>query len=156
MLNNKEAVNSIYLDEDASFYVNTDQYDCVNSSLCDPHHKHIITGDLRITKNKKVKKLLTKGTKYKKTWTMNFSKALTEITSALDTSIEAMTLKYTTSNFKSWKEKFLANVKKKITELKKQNLNKQNQYCVTQMLKSIWKNFTENLILSLLIKPQVV
>ena len=87
---------------------------------------------------------------------MNFSKALTEITSALDTSIEAMTLKYTTSNFKSWKEKFLANVKKKITELKKQNLNKQNQYCVTQMLKSIWKNFTENLILSLLIKPQVV
>ena len=67
MLNNKEAVNSIYLDEDVSFYVNTDQYDCVNSSFCDPHHKHIITGDLRITKNKKVKKLLTKGTKYKKT-----------------------------------------------------------------------------------------
>ena len=87
---------------------------------------------------------------------MNFSKALTEITSALDTSIEAMTLKYTTSNFKPWKEKVLANVKKKITELKKQNLNKQNQYRVTQMLKSIWKNFTENLILSLLIKPQVV
>lgn len=64
---------------------------------------------------------------------MNFSKALTEITSALDTSIEAMTLKYTISNFKSWKEKVLANVKKKITELKKQNLNKQNQYCVTQI-----------------------
>ena len=156
MLNNKEAVNSIYLDEDVSFCVYTDQYDCVNSSFCDPHHKYIITGDLRITKNNKVKKLLAKGTKYKITWTMNFSKALTEITSALDTSIEAMTLKYTTSNFKPWKEKVLANVKKKITELKKQNLNKQNQYCVTQMLKSIWKNFTENLILSLLIKPQVV
>ena len=65
MLNNKEAVNSIYLDEDVSFCVYTDQYDCVNSSFCDPHHKYIITGDLRITKNNKVKKLLAKGTKYK-------------------------------------------------------------------------------------------
>ena len=28
---------------------------------CDPHHKHIIKGDLRIIENKKCRKLLTKG-----------------------------------------------------------------------------------------------
>ena len=46
-------------------------------------------------------------------------KALTESTSGLDICIQAMTLKtkYTTSNVNPWKEKVLANVKKKMTEL---------------------------------------
>ena len=53
---------------------------------------------------------------------------LIEITTALDTFIEAMALKtkYTTSNFKSWKEKVLAKVKKKINLNKNLNLNKQS------------------------------
>ena len=51
---------------------------------------------------------------------MNFSEELTGINNALDTCIEAMTIKnkYTTSNFKPWKEKVLSKVKEKITELK--------------------------------------
>ena len=46
ILNCKEAVNPIYDDEDGSFSLNIGQCDCTNSSLSDPHHKHIITGDL--------------------------------------------------------------------------------------------------------------
>ena len=41
--------------------LNTEQFDCADSSFYDPHHKHIITGDLQITKNNKLRELLTKG-----------------------------------------------------------------------------------------------
>ena len=67
MLNYKEDANSIYLDEDVSFCLNTEKYDCVNSSLCDPHRKHIIKGDFQITKNNKSRKLLTMGPNYRET-----------------------------------------------------------------------------------------
>ena len=59
---------------------------------------------------------------------MNFSKALTEITAALDTCIEAMTLKtkYITSNFKPWRKRVLAKVKK-LTEHKQKIKPKQTK-----------------------------
>ena len=62
-----------------------------------------------------IEKISNKGFK-KETQTINFSKALIEITTALDTCIKAMTLKtkYTTPTFKPQKEKLLDNVKEKI------------------------------------------
>ena len=42
----------IYDGEDVTFYLSTDQSDCADSSFCDTHRKHIITGDLRIIKKK--------------------------------------------------------------------------------------------------------
>ena len=48
IVNYKEAVNYLYVDENVSFFLYTDQCDCADSFFCDPHHKHIITGDLRI------------------------------------------------------------------------------------------------------------
>ena len=85
ILNYKEAVNSIYGDKDVSFCLNTEQCDCADCSFCDPHHKYIITGDLRIIKNNKLRKLLTKGPNYREPRTTNFSKALIDITTALYT-----------------------------------------------------------------------
>ena len=73
---------------------------------------------------KKKKKKKKEGPNYKEPRTVNFSKTLTEVTTTLDTCIEALTLKikYTTSNFKPWKEKVLAKVKENITKLKKQKI----------------------------------
>ena len=51
ILNYKETVNSIYGKEDVSFCLNTDQCDFADSSFCDSHHKHIISGDTQIIKN---------------------------------------------------------------------------------------------------------
>ena len=34
--------------------LNTDQCDSEKPNICDPHHKHIILGDLRIIENKKL------------------------------------------------------------------------------------------------------
>ena len=50
ILNYKEVFNSIYVDEDVSFWLSTVQYDFADSSFCDPYNKH-----------KKLRKLLTKG-----------------------------------------------------------------------------------------------
>ena len=126
--------------------------ECADSSFCDPYHKHIIKWDLRIIKNKKLRKLLRETEHYIEPWTINLSKAL--IVTALDTCIEAITLKtkYSTSNFKPWKEKILAKLNEQITELKPKMI----QYCVTQMLKGTWKNFIEDLLLSSLIKHQTI
>lgn len=41
--------NKIYNDEGVSFSLNNDLCDCENSIVWDPHNKHIISGDLRIT-----------------------------------------------------------------------------------------------------------
>ena len=73
ILNCKDAVNFIYADEAECFFLNTDQCDCADSSSCDPHHKHIITGDLQIIKNGKLRKLLTNGANYKEHLKINFS-----------------------------------------------------------------------------------
>ena len=78
--------------------------------ICNRQHTHITTDDLRIIKNNKLRKLLAKGPNYWESQTINFSKALTETITAVDTFFEAMTLKtkYTTLNFKPWKENVLA------------------------------------------------
>ena len=43
------------------YSVNTVQCHWSDSRLCDPHHKDILTGDLQIIKNNKLRNLLTKG-----------------------------------------------------------------------------------------------
>ena len=53
-MNYKEAVNSIYIDEEIAFSVNADQNDYTSSTFCDLHHKNVITGNLRIIKNNKL------------------------------------------------------------------------------------------------------
>ena len=47
ILNYKETVDSIFVDDEVSFTLNSEPCDCLNSPFSDPHHKHIITGDLR-------------------------------------------------------------------------------------------------------------
>ena len=43
------------------------------------HIKHIITGDLKIIENEKLRKLLTKGPNYRESRNINYSKAYFEI-----------------------------------------------------------------------------
>ena len=66
------------------FCLNTDKCDCADSSFCNPHYKHIITGDLQIIKYSKLQKLLTKGSNREPS-TSKFSEELTEITTSIDT-----------------------------------------------------------------------
>ena len=49
------------MNENVAFSLNTTEtYKCEHSQFCDPHHKHIICGDLRVIDNSKLRMLMTK------------------------------------------------------------------------------------------------
>ena len=64
----------MYVDEEVSFSLNTDLFD-YEKKICDSHHKHVITRDLRIIENKTFRKPLTKGPNYREPRSINFGKA---------------------------------------------------------------------------------
>ena len=56
ILNYRETVSSldIVVDDDVSFVRNLPSCECESSEFCDPHHHHVITGDLRVVSNQKL------------------------------------------------------------------------------------------------------
>ena len=76
ILNYKEVVSSldIVVDDDLSFVRNLPSCECEGSEFCDPHHKHVITGDLRIVSHQKLRKLLTRGPNFREAKTLNYNK----------------------------------------------------------------------------------
>ena len=93
ILNCKDVANSIYVDKEVLFSLTTDLCDCEKSKFCNPHHKYIITGDLRIIENKKFRKILTKSPNYREPRSIGFSKTYFEIEQALEACIEKMSTK---------------------------------------------------------------
>ena len=124
ILNYKDTVESIYIDEDVSFITNTGDCQCSDSEFCDPHHKHIVTGDLRIVENTKLRKLLSKGPNYREPCTINFNKCISAITAALTTCITNLSDKYKikAAKFTTWKNTIMSNVIQKIAYLKTKTL----------------------------------
>ena len=57
---------------------------CDNSPFKDPYHKHIVSGDLNIVTNNKLRKLLSKGLKYRESKPLNWVKARDSIISGLE------------------------------------------------------------------------
>lgn len=116
ILNYRETVSSlnIMVDEDVSFVHNLPTCDCQNSEYCDPHHKHIVSGDLRIVSNEKLRKLLSKGPNYREPKTLNYSKCKQSIESSIASSIGkfAEAYKVSTVEFLPWKLKSLNWLKK--------------------------------------------
>ena len=115
-MNYKDIVNSIFIDENVSFILNTDLYDCEKLKFCNQYHKHIITGDLKIIENKKTRKLLTKNPNYREPRSIHFSKAYFEIDQALGTCIERIFTKnkLETSTVTPWEEPILTMVTEQI------------------------------------------
>ena len=71
---------------------------CTESTFCDPAHQHIVTGDLRIIENSKLRKLISKGPNYREPKTLNYNKCITFLESALNSSIVALLDKYKLPN----------------------------------------------------------
>ena len=114
-MNYKEAVNWIYIDEEIAFSVNTDQSDNTSSTFCDRYHKNVITGNLRIIKNNKLIKSLTKSSNHREPQFINFSKAFYKINTVINSYIEKIATKNKTDIelFQKWKEKVLPKVDRK-------------------------------------------
>ena len=111
ILNYKETVSSlkVCVDEDVSFVENLPSCDCINSEFCDPHHKHIVSGDLRVISNLKLRKLISKGPNYREPKMLNFRKCKQSIESSLTLSIHSLATKYDLSieSLSAWKAKIL-------------------------------------------------
>ena len=126
ILNYRETVSllKVFIDEDVSFVENLPPCDCENSEFCDPHHKHVVSGDLRIINDQKLRKLFSKGPNYREAKTVNYHKCKQSIEFSLISSIEQMASKYNleVQNFFSWKDKILQLVDQRINVLKSRNV----------------------------------
>ena len=76
ILNYRQTVSSLHVDTDDEVAILSEQLscECNQSPFCDLTHQHIVTGDLRIIKNDKLRKLFSRGLNYREKKTTNYSK----------------------------------------------------------------------------------
>ena len=93
---------------------------CTTSSFTDANHGHIVSGDIRIVQNNKLRKLLCKGPKYREPVSINFSNFKTEIKNSLTKSSSDWCNKkeVPVKCFTQWISIVMEKVNKKIEELK--------------------------------------
>jgi hypothetical protein len=72
IFNYKLVINSINVND----WKNDESCNCQTSSFCNPHHKHIITGDLKIIENRDLRHLLMKGPNYREPCVINWKKVV--------------------------------------------------------------------------------
>jgi hypothetical protein len=125
ILNYKETVASldIVVDDEVSFVRNLPPCSCESSDFSDPFHKHIITGDLRVVENPKLRKLLSKGPNFRESKMLNYSKCRNEIQSSILSSMESLSEKYNLpiESFEEWRDKISLEVNKRVNKLKSKN-----------------------------------
>ena len=70
---------------DEGHSLNDDMYPCnrENSEFCDPGDDHFIAGDVRLIKNQKLRKPLTKGPNCRESHSLNYSRSKIEIDHAV-------------------------------------------------------------------------
>ena len=122
ILNYKETVSSldVVVDEDVSFVRDLPSCECEHSEFSDPHHGHIVTGDLRVVEHRKLRSLLTKGPNYREPKTLNYSKCKKEIEFSLKSAVDSLSVSYgiTKNYFSLWKNKIIDLVDARIKVLK--------------------------------------
>ena len=88
IFNYRQTVEAIDFSDPSTF--RDMECDCANSPFLNDHHKHIVTGDLRIIENKLLKELLSKGPNFREPKPIDFQKCLTAIRSGVEMCAEDM------------------------------------------------------------------
>ena len=133
LFNYKEFVQTI--DVDAFIQDNTIlPCDCAGSPFVDPDHNHILTGDLNIVSDSKLRGLIAKGPKYREPLPFSFDKAKAEILLGLDNCIETWSSKTKLSNvlFQDWKSTIAAKIDKRIFAFQP-NKNKNKRHSILKL-----------------------
>ena len=121
---------------------------CADSPFKDPHHGHIITGDLSIVNNNKLRKLISKGPKFRENegicWTKTKESILKGINESTKKWLDSKGLP--SSLLLEWKAKFLELVDNTIDSLKEKVKPRKitktlNDSKVKDCLKKIHNNF---------------
>ena len=122
---------------------------CSTSQFKDDYHGHVITGNLDIVQNSRLKNLLKKGIAYRENVPINWKETYKQIIIAVDKFIDSLCNKKGLSNvmFYHFKQVFLSKVKTQI-ELCKQRYNHNNNFIpvlkdenVIKELKSLQNNY---------------
>ena len=113
IFNFNKFVDSLDLDEFLS-NPNSLPCECNNSPFADKHHKHIVTGDLRLISNSTLRKLLSKGPKYRESKPINLDKAKESILTGIDECVDNFCSKHGIS--KSYFTEWISNIKSKINK----------------------------------------
>ena len=124
IFNYKETVESISVQDPP----NLSTCSCNQSEFKDPNHGHIVSGDLRIVEDDKLRKLLSNGPNFREPKSINYNKCKNEIIKSLDNFIIFLTEKYKFSiqDLSDWRSATIAEVEKKIYKLKKHVIPKNN------------------------------
>ena len=106
----------------SEYLSNAQSCQCKESKFCYEPHGHVITGDLRVIENAKLKELVAKGPKYRKTNRVNWTATETMFLESIDlyaknsSKREQVELKY----LSEWKNQFNESVADGISNLKGQ------------------------------------
>ena len=127
IFNYKQTVADIDTNDLVTYGTGLESCDCESSEFCDPHHGHILTGDLRVIDNQKLRKLVSRGPNFREPKMINWGHCKTEIKSGLDTYIT----KVCTDNqdieaehLLTWKNKVLdLDIEKVKKKIKRQQTN---------------------------------
>ena len=84
IFNYKQTVADIDTNDQSTYGTGLVSCECQSSEFCDPHHGHILTGDLRIIDNQKLRTLVARGPNFREAKTINWGHCKTEISSGLD------------------------------------------------------------------------
>ena len=125
IFNHKTFVKSLDIDQ---FLLNRNSLpcQCEHSPYKDPNYGHILTGDLRFVKNNKLRKLISRGPKYRGPEPVCWDKAKASLLSGLEETIIALSEKLgiTKSAFQEWKNLIIDNIDSRILKLKSKFKNK--------------------------------
>ena len=113
--------------EDLTWEGETTECDCENSLFSDKKLGHIITGDLRIVENSKLRNLMCKGPNFREKNKINYKKCEEAIKKSIIECAIKMARKYKISpdDFENWKIKLFQIIENKTKKLKKQKYHPQ-------------------------------
>ena len=123
ILNYNKFVSTLNLD---NFDRNPESIPChcsdFDDKFCDPHHKHIVTGDLNIIINVSLRNLIAKGPNFREPQKIDFDDARNSVLDRLDSFIDTISKvkKTPQASFLPWKEAVVENIDKNI-EIAKRN-----------------------------------
>ena len=120
ILNYKETVSSTDTNDDITYGTGIVECDCQqHKDFVDENHGHVLTGDLRIITNYKLRKVVSKGPSFLESVSINWNKCKRKIEIGLDSSKERIVStnpKVTMEDFVDWKRKVLQEVDNKIID----------------------------------------
>lgn len=116
-------------------------------SYVDPHHKHVVTGDLNLIQNTQLRLLLSKGLNFRECQAPDKQKVIKSLNSGLDSYISKMSTKLSLpgSMFTAWKVEF---VKIATGMLNKLPLYKFNNVLSQPINKSALRQLQKNFVFS--------